>query len=207
MKLSPEQVRRFWREWPKSCQAMGWTRERGLTAAQIDAHRKEFLARCGFTSLTLVDRVDGFTKVLKELLVLQGTDLQAACEADDGSINKARTIRYHLLNELVPCLELYIPDVREYMTSILEDNRRWWKLDRPTRDITMMDLNAIQLEKFRYTLSARLNDKRKTAGDTIHDMKIKAGVRCVCAPCERARMFAAPAPTEVPKEDLAGNPF
>jgi hypothetical protein len=67
--------------------------------------RKEFLARCGFNSLTEVDSVAGFTRVLNELLVLQ----------------------------LVPCLELYLADVRGYLTAIIEDKTRHRQTDRPTR--------------------------------------------------------------------------
>jgi hypothetical protein len=47
MKLSPAQVQHFWREWSVACAIMHWTRADGLAAAEIDAHRKEFLARCG----------------------------------------------------------------------------------------------------------------------------------------------------------------
>lgn len=202
MNLTPSQLRRFWQEWPKACRANNWTREAGLNAAAIDAKRKEFLARCGFKSLTEVDRVDGFTKVLKELLVLHGTDLDAGIEAGDLTINKARTIRHQILTELIPCLEVYLPDVRGYITTIMEDKNRWWKLDRPARDITLNDLDAkpvyrhkdgelkefpSQLEQLRYTLQARLNTLRNAAGDTIHEMKLKAGVPCVCAPCSRQR--------------------
>jgi hypothetical protein len=204
MNLSTAQVQRFWREWPKSCKAMGWTKANGMSAAEIDAKRKEFLARCGFDSLTKVDRVDGFTKVLKELLVLQGTDLKAAREADDPTINQARVARNFILTELVPCLELYVADVAGFMAEIMEDKNRWWKIDRPARSMTLMDLDAkpvyrtdratgelkefpSQLKQMIYTLSARLNDKRKEAGDTIHEMKIKANVPCTCSLCRGTR--------------------
>ena len=205
MNLTTAQVQRFWREWPKSCKAMGWTKANGMSAAEIDAKRKEFLARCGFDSLTKVDRVDGFTKVLKELLVLQGTDLKAAREADDPTINQARVARNFILTELVPCLELYVADVAGFMAEIMEDKNRWWKIDRPARSMTLMDLDAkpvyrtdratgelkefpSQLTQMIYTLSARLNDKRKEAGDTIHAMKIKANVPCTCSLCRGTRV-------------------
>jgi hypothetical protein len=200
MNLSLSQVQRFWREWPKSCQAMGWTKANGMSAAEIDAKRKEFLLRCGFDSLTKVDRVDGFTKVLKELQVLQGVDLKAAIESDDLTINKARTIRHFIVTDLVPCLELYITDVRAYLTSIMEDKNRWWKIDRPAREITLMDLDAkpvyrhdkktgelktwpSQLEQLKWTLAARLNTLRNEPGDTIHAMRTRAGLECTCAAC------------------------
>lgn len=203
---------------------MNWTRAAGLSAADIDAKRKEFLAGCGFDSLTHVDRVDGFTKLLKELQVLQGVDLSAAREADDPSINAGRVLRHQILTELVPCLELYGTDVKAYITSIIEDKNRWWKIDRPTRDITIMDLDAKpvrkwsvknkQMEEFssplkqlRDTLSARLNVKRNAAGDTIHDMKIKAGVACHCALiCSRANVtLVKPLPVEQAAPAVAQN--
>lgn len=185
---------------------MSWTREAGLTAADIDAKRKEFLAGCGFDSLTKVDRVNGFTKVLSELLVLQGTSLQAGLEADDQTINKARVLRHQIASEIIPCLELYIEDVPGYLRSIMEDKNRWWKIDRPACDITILDLDAkpiwkrdkktgkmrpwpSQLEQLQYTLAARLNDKRNEAGHTIHDMKIRAGVPCGCSKCQRAEFI------------------
>lgn len=221
MKLSTPQVQRFWREWPKSCKAMGWTKESGMSAAKIDLKRKELLARCGFSSLKQVDRVDGFTKVLNELLVMQGASLQAGMEAEDQTINRARTLRHHIINELVPCLELYLADVRGYMTSIMEDKNRWWKIDRPVRKMTLMDLDAqpvwrtdkkigelkewpSQLEQMRYTLTARLNTLRGEAGDTIHDMKLKAGLPCVCAKC-CDRAVAAAVGSKIPVE--ANCPF
>jgi hypothetical protein len=202
MKLSTDQVKRFWREWPKSCKAMGWTKANGLSADEIDAKRKELIARCGFKSLTEVDRVAGFTKVLNELLVLQGTSLKAAREADDPSINEGRVLRTLILTELVPCLELYIADVRAYIQRIMEDKNRYWKIDRPACEMSIMDLDTkpvpsvdrstgelkefpSPLKQMMFTLQARLNELRNQSGDTIHDMKIKAGVKCTCAICRK----------------------
>jgi hypothetical protein len=206
MKLSTSQVQRFWREWAASCKVMNWTRTAGLTAAEIDAHRKELLARCGFDSLTKVTRVDGFTKVLNELLVLQGTSLQAGREAEDQTINRARTLRYSIASELIPCLELYVPDVPGYLTSVMEDKQRWWKIDRPVRDITILDLDATQLEQLRYTLNARMHTLRNKAGDTICDMKRAAHIPCDCARCLGSTAPMVPAiPQPAPVE--AESPF
>jgi hypothetical protein len=200
MNLTAPQVQRFWREWARACKAQGWTRAAGMSAAEIDVKRKEFLARCGFDSLTKVDRVDGFTKVLNELLILVGESVAAGIESEDLTINRARVLRNQILTEIIPCLELYVEDLRGYLTAIMEDKNRWWKIDRPARDISIMDLDAkpifrrdkktgelkqwpSQLEQFQYTLSARLNVKRNEAGDTIHQMKTKAHVPCHCSQC------------------------
>ena len=227
MKLSPAQVQRFWREWPKSCQAMNWTRAAGLSAAEIDAKRKDFLLGCGFDSLTKVDKVAGFTKVLNELLVLQGVSLKAAQETVDPTLNEARVLRTQILTEIIPCLEVYRGETLvQDLADIMEDKNRWWKLDRPVRGMTLMDLDAkpiyrtdkssgelkfmgSQLSQMQWTLSRWLNDLRNVAGDTIHDMKMKANVPCDCAKICRAKvkLILAPVPeasdlAEVPKENV-----
>jgi len=206
MNLSEDQVRWFWREWPKSCAVMGWTKAKGMSAKEIDAKRKEFLLRCGFKSLTDVDRLDGFTKVKNELLVLQGVSLKAARETVDPALNQARVLRNQILTEIIPCLELYR---REQLTfdlqKIMEDKNRWWKIDRPACHMTLMDLDArpifrtdratgeqkymgSQLSQMQWTLSRWLNELRNQAGDTIHDMRTKAGVPCACAVCRGTRV-------------------
>ncbi len=186
--------------WGRVCKDRGWkTSDKALRLATFS----ELLGR-PLASTNDVEKIDECTKLMNELAALLGVSLKAGLEADDQTINKARTIRFDIVNNLVPCLELYLDDVRSYITSIIEDKQRWWKIDRPTRDITIMDLNArpirirdgrtmpSQLEQLRFTLQARLNSKRKEAGHTIHDMKIKAGVTCTCAPCTRARAGVTP---------------
>ena len=229
MILSTPQVSRFWREWSKTCKAMNWTKAAGMTAGQIDAERKRILAECGFESLTAVDRVTGFTKVLKALQVLQEDDLDAGIEADDTTINDGRVLRNVILTEIVPCLELYVDNVQAVMTDIMQDKNRWWKIDRPIREMNLMDLPtqpvirldrksgqpvefASPLKQMLMTLSRVLNDKRRAAGDSIHAMKIKAGLPCHCAGICRKRanqtaFVAALAGVPVPEEAEIEQPF
>jgi len=162
-------------------------------------------------------------QVLKELQVLQGVDVDAGIEAEDLTINKARTIRHFILTDLVPCLELYVADVRGYMMSIMEDKNRWWKIDRPARDITLMDLDAkpvyrhdkktgelktwpSQLEQLKWTMAARLNTLRKDSGDTIHDMRLRAGLECTCAVCRGTAVAVAVASDEELVAGMAADP-
>lgn len=210
MKLTPAQVKEFWRLWPQACRANSWTKDAGLSAPEIDARRKEFLAGCGFKSLTLVDRTDGFTKVLNGLKVLIGTSVKAGMEVNDPTLNKARNFKHVILNELMPCLALYEDDVEGYITTIMEDKNRWWKIDRPARDITLEDLDAkpvfrfkngerkeypSTLEQLMMTINARIHSKRNLAGHSIHDMKIAAKVECDCARCDKLRMRGVVLPT------------
>lgn len=185
MKLSAPQVQRFWREWAKSCQVMNWTRAAGMSAAEIDAKRKEFLAGCGFDSLTMVDRTAGFTRVLNELIVLQGVSLKAAHETIDPSLNEARILRNQIAADLVPCLEVYIEHSFGYITAILKNR---------FRGLALEELNAAQLKAFRDTLNARIHALRKKAGHMIHAMKLLASVPCDCAECARPKLTLPPLP-------------
>lgn len=204
MKLAPDQVRLFWQLWPKACRANSWTRDAGMSAAEIDAKRKEVLRECGFDSLTKVDRTDGFTKVKNKLLILIGESIQAGREDQDPTENKARTQRWKIEKEILPCLALYEEDVTGYVATVIAGLSRHYKVDRPTRPPTLSDLDTkpsftkrdgkwikgpSQMLQALMTLSARLDDKRAAAGDSLHDMKTKAGLKCDCAGCERGRVI------------------
>lgn len=222
MNLAPAQVKTFWRLWPQACRANGWTKERGMTAAQIDAKRKEVLLECGFDSLTRVDRTDGFTKVKNKLLILIGVDLKAAGEDQDTTENTARTHRHVVEMEIIPCLALYEEDVNGYVATVIAGLMRYYKTDRPASPPTLDDLDtrprigtvrtgprkgqtyqtASQMEQAMMTLNARRHEKRKTAGDSIHDMKLRAGLECNCRQCCNRRLRAEPAAVAV----AAGDP-
>lgn len=169
--------------WTSVCKDRGW--KSGDRALRLSTFSK--LVGRSLASTNDVERIQECTKLMKELQVMLGVSVQAAREADDLSINAARVLRNQILTQLVPCLELYIADVAAYMAQIMEDKNRWWKIERPTTGMTLMDLNASQLKQMQFTLSARLNAKRKAAGQTIHEMKIEAGVHCNCSPCNKAR--------------------
>lgn len=211
MNLSGDQVKTFWSLWAKACRKQGWTAAQGLTTGEIEAKRKELIARCGFDSLTKVDRMDGFTRVKNELLLLisDNTDLKAAAEAENPELNQARVWKHKIMNELLPCLALYEEDVAGYLLGVMEDKYLWWKIERPACEITLEDLDAKPIFRFRngvrqefpstleqlmMTLNARVNSKRKAAGHSGHEMKMLAQVFCNCARCERTRLLAAVVP-------------
>jgi len=213
MLISKDQFKSFWRLWAQACRANGWTARNGMSQAEIDAKRKDLLRRCAFDSLTLVDRVDGFTKVKNELIVLGGISVDAGIEAGDQSINKARTLRHFIRTERLPCLAVYLDanhGANEYLQSIITAQSRWDKTDRPERPIALDDLDAAQLNRVIITLSARIQSKRVAAGDTVHDMHWKAQVHDPkCKQCVQAaaavRVLQAPRPA--PELVESNNPF
>ena len=183
---------------------MGWTKADGMTPDQIDGKRKEFLASCGFKSLTEVDRTAGFTKVLHELIVLQGTSLKSAHETIDPSLNEARVLRNQIAAEIVPCLEVYVEHSVGYINAILKNRFRGMKLE---------ELNAAQLKAFRDTVNARVQVMRNKAGHSIHQMRMLASVPCNCSDCCRPTVILPPVPAapatvqEQPIPEPEKNPF
>lgn len=202
MKITPSQRITVMKLWQRVC------KDRGLKASDRDLRLKTFGDLVGrpLVSTDDVGRVDECTKLMKGLEAMLGISIQAAREADDTTINRARVLRYQIINEIVPCLELYIEDVRSYIAGIMADKNRWWKIDRPAREIEITDLDATpiirtdkltgqprefpsQLEQLQYTLTARLSAKRKEAGHTVHDMRTQAKVHCACAKCQSKRII------------------
>ena len=199
MKITASQRITIMKLWQQVCKERAWK------ASDRDFRIAKFSELIGrqLASSDDIGRIDEFTKLMNELKSLLGVSVQAGLEADDLTINEGRVLRHQILTELIPCLELYISDVPAYLTSIMEDKNRWWKIDRPVRDITIMDLDTkpcvrrdrktgalvefpSPLKQLQFTLAARLNAKRKESGDTIHDMKIRAMVPCNCSRCVSA---------------------
>ena len=90
-----------------------------------------------------------------------------------------------------------LTDVDGYITTIIEDKNRYRTTDRPTRKMTMMDLDARALKHLQYTLAARLNALRNNAGQSVHEMNQKAMVPCKPsrAQCRTSRQSVASAAT------------
>jgi hypothetical protein len=65
MLISKAQQYTFWRQWNSIVTAKAWPRD------QAESERHALLQRAGFHSLTVVDKVGGFTAVLKELAALR----------------------------------------------------------------------------------------------------------------------------------------
>jgi len=203
MKITPLQRTTLMKIWGRVCKDRGWkTSDRDFRLAKWS----ELLGR-RIESADEVGRIDECTKLMNELKVMLGVSVQAARESDDLTINQARVLRNQIAGELIPCLELYVADVRGYLTEIIESKSRYRKTDRPTRDLTLMDLDAGQLRHIQFTLAARLNEKRRAAGDSIHDMRKRACVPCGCAKC-RKPVFVADfiAPLHGPAEAVS-KPF
>jgi len=188
MKITEAQRWKVLKLWSQVCKDRGWKpSDRNLRLTSIGK-----IINRELRTLDDLGRMDECTKVLKELEAMLGVNVDAGLEANDLTINKARTYRNVITSQILPCLALYEPDPPAYMRSVMEDKNRWWKIDRPQCGLTLDDLSAGPLKQLLMTLNARLHSKRKAARQTIHEMKIAAGVDCGCAECQKFVRFVRP---------------
>lgn len=215
MLLTDAQVKRFWRDWSAACKAQGWTRAAGLTAAQIDQHRRALIERAGFRSLTEVDRSAGFGRVLSELGILLDR-VKSAVESDHPEMDSGRRKRWVVLHRILPCLGVYVHDPAAYLASILRDKTDWYRrtehyalpltLDELTDDPVIrtrpdgsLDEQPSHLDQIMMTLTRVVHGYRRKAGHSIHEMCLEAGVSCDCKECATPRAHARkPQPKTVP---------
>lgn len=229
MTITPSQRTTIMRLWGRVCKDRGWkSSDRALRLATFG----KIIGR-DIASTDKIGRIDECTKLMKELTAMLGVNVNAAIEADNLYINRARVLRNVILTELMPCLELYVADVKGYLTEIIQDKNRWWKIDRPAREMSLMDLTAepirkwdaktrtmkefpSQLDQMIYTLSACLNGSGKVrngkqsrlgfrvaAGHTLHEMRMRAGVPCGCVDCARRQNPVPLARIELPQIPVA----
>ena len=144
MLLSQSQVKRFWREWSACIRLHHWD----TTEAELE--RKAMLYRAGFTSLTQVDHLDGFTAVLKEVAALQD-NLTAMLRADDNP----KRVLIHGINELAAKLG------QPYAEKLCRDRFGHARIE---------DLNLQDLTQLRYTLAARASSRRRSSPSAISDL-------------------------------------
>lgn len=98
----------------------------------------------------------------------------------------------HALHQYMVCLALYVDDVAGYVAALAGD-----KFGCPAEgefgpDDLAWNGTEPALEQLIYTLAARLDDKRAAAGDSVHAMKVRAGMPCDCRTCCSRPMVAVP---------------
>lgn len=175
--------------WSKVCKDRGWkSSDRTLRLAKIG----EIIGRV-ISTLDEVERLAECTKVMAELEAMLGLSLRAGQEAVDPSRNRQRNWRWLITHELIPCLAIYPVEspiewggAKAYLLTVMEGKSRWRKTDRPESPPALEDFDERTCQQIFWTVSARLNQKRKAAGHSGHDMCLAAGVRCKCAACKRS---------------------
>ena len=152
MILSKPQQQRFWREWSAACRAQGWTAANTWTSAQIETERHALLSRAGFDSLTQVDKLAGFDRLLAELAALtHPADIEPQLREQAMPLTRLKFACRTLAGQIVRHSPV-LGNSDAYIRSIALDKFGSVDLDA---------LSEAQLIQLRNTLSARLSAKRR----------------------------------------------
>lgn len=187
------------RLWSAACRNQGWDKAHGLNSKMVDALRKAETAKVfgGEKSWTKIEWRVEFGRIKNHLLFLGG-NVQGTMETDRPDLDEKRRLLKYIHDDLMKCLGLYRPPER-YVQDVLRDGGPGRKIysgitsiddlsaaPRPPKEGSDQP-RASQLQCLIFTLSARINTLRNEAGETIHAMRMRAGVPCVCAQCTKGR--------------------
>lgn len=200
------------RLWSQACRYQGWTSANGLNSKMVDALRRRETEKVFGEpkSWKEISWRGEFDKIKNHFLFLAG-NVKGTIRTDRPDLDEKQRLLKFIQEDLLRCLALYRPPER-YLQDILRDGHRIYSglktiedlsaAPRPPRDGEDQPRPS-QLQCLIYTLSARINTLRNEAGDTIHDMRMRAGLECTCAACcPKGANVAAVAATIT--SDLAG---
>jgi len=182
MKLTTSQTQTFWKQWNSIVAAQHWDR------TEAEEERKSLLARAGFTSLTLVDKVKGFSRVLAELAAARG-DLNGVLRAN----NNNRRVLLQVIRKYALRLgpeDPAAPLGMAYLKTLLPERFR-------TSDID--DLKEADLVQLRDTLADRCVEFHKD--DTLRRRAAMRKLRKKQADPTSRITFPAPSPSPSPAVD------
>lgn len=210
--MTTAQTKRYWAMWRDACRAQGWTTKAGWNTAQIEEQRYQMHREVlGVESSKDIDEHDGFTKIKEWLL-----DKANVINNNSAIDNPRRTSLWKIRHELLPCLALYEPNMDGYLKTLLAVRFRIAEGCGTMEDLSVEPRivdgkeRASQMEMLKFTLSARVNAKRKESGDTGHEMCAKARVHCACKQCGGSvpvRAAVAMVETPTPEPVMEGQPF
>lgn len=181
--------------WPKAAKAQGWKQS---DRAQRMAVLSEAVGR-PLESANDIGAHDEFSRVVDHLGKLAG-DLPAAMR-DGHEVLTERDRLMWVIGEQRKQLGLYVESPSGYIEQVIRDkfNKGRWMERRQIEDLSneagmpkVIRGHLIEppseLKQLMMTLSGRINDFRKEAGHSLHEMNTKAGTRCRdnCRKCQVA---------------------
>jgi hypothetical protein len=199
--------------WPDACEAQGWDREDDARRYEVFAAALGQLPRYaailrerGEIHTGDLDPHEGFTVLKNHLLMLAG-NLKGAVKTEQINVQLREAVTYRI-EEHLRCLALFpLPapighDGAEALANKLAGDlawagrakgvefREWRELDAERR-VRLRDgepqESPSDLERLLMNLARIVNDRRGTAGLTIHEMNVRADLKCSCALCTKPR--------------------
>ena len=211
--MTAEQKSYLLRLWSDACKYQGWTSANGVNSKMVDDLRKRETEKVfgePRSWKTIHWRAE-YGRIKNHFLFLAG-NVKGTVETDRPDLDEKRRLLAFIAADLKPSLALYRPPER-YIQDILRDGHRIYSGLKTIEDLSAhprppkegeSEPRPSQLRCLVYTLSARINTLRNEAGDTIHDMRTRAGVVCTCAACTRGRTANEVAAEILAESDLAG---
>jgi len=194
--MSPAHQKLLWSLWRNACDAQMW-RSPACTLEEVEQHRKRVTLEVFGSprSWKSINQKEEFDKLKSRLELLAGK-VQGGIEDGHREYGDQRRLLWKFHEVQYKCVALYMPSPDKYLDRLLKERfkvvRDWTCIEdldaRPTirtrKDGTAYEASDLLL--FIETLDARINVMRNAAGDTIHEMKIKAGAPCVCVECKKS---------------------
>lgn len=185
--MSPAQTTLYWREWAF------------VRKVKPDADRHQLHVE----ALGKAKSSKDFTNHDFDLVlgVFRSISRPSSMTSQLRQIGQRRERMLYKIREHIRCLALYVPNAQAYADSILKERFKGQSLDDLGDHPTILRTAHGDIEKnapllqYLMTLAGRVNAQRRNAGDTLHEMKTKAGVECDCAACIR---LAPEAPGTLP---------
>jgi hypothetical protein len=208
--------------WPRACRSQGWkASDRELRLAELSkAVGRELNSASDLNSTTDIDAVKAHLAALSD-------NLPAVLKHETPGEDRAVRLR-HSIRDQLKCLALYVDGktaAEKYLAELIKDKFKHGSRGVHTPALTIDDLSAepihfsrngvlreipSQLDQIVMTLARAIQAKRKAAGDTIHTMKLRAGLRCDCRQCNpprRVAMSISSITNEEEKMDTEEQPF
>ena len=199
--MTKAQTMLYFREWAAVRAAC-----RAAALPEPDRHELHRRALGEDKSSKLFTNAD-FDRVLAEFRAISRP---ASVDAQIRQQTQPTARRNHKLEDTLACLALYVPDPIAYAREIIRDmfNRGSRRQVSEIEDLSdtprtyidaenrLVEMQS-QLTQLLMTLERALNGRegfRNQSGETLHAMKVRARVRCVCKSCRLRRLYAGRAP-------------
>ncbi len=162
--------------WKPACQTQGWkVSDRAFRLTKFSA----LLGRELKTSDD-IEPIAEYSRLKMELL-------QLANRVAVGDPKK-KNLLWVIQNQLRPCLALYVDRPDDYIARLLKERHKVFRGVSSMEDLSTQarpGKKHSELMMFIFTLADRIDAMRRAAGDTGHEMCVRAEVKCKCADCAK----------------------
>lgn len=178
--MTPRQTALYFREWGY---VRGYCKRHRLP--EPDRHALHIQA-LGADKSSKVFSNEEFDRVLA---VFRAVHQPANINAQLRQLGEPRTRKLGKIRELLRCLALYHPNPEAYALSIIRDTSKATSIEDLSDEIDGPSETS-QIDRLIMDLSRAVNGRhgfRARAGESLHEMRTRAGLECGCKRCATLR--------------------